>query len=103
VLLVLALTAFSASPELHSRLHDHGAAPLAAHHNPGLPGHADDGDEGCVVTLFSQGLVLALALVALFCSGEVLRAAAFPRSRRITPPAPEYLHLPPQAPPVGVS
>ena len=101
VLLVLALTAFSASPELHSRLHDHGSSPLAAHHDPGIPGQ--DGDEGCVVTLFMQGLVLVLALVALFYSGEVRSAASFPHSRRIAPPAPDYLHLPPQAPPVGVS
>jgi hypothetical protein len=103
VLLVLALTAFSASPELHSRLHDHGTAPLAAHHDRGAPAAADDGDEGCVVTLFAQGLVLALALVALFFTGEILRDSAFPTVRRIAPPCPAYLHLPPQAPPHGLS
>ena len=101
VLLVLALTAFSASPELHSRLHDHGSSPLAAHHDPGIPGL--DGDEGCVVTLFMQGLVLAVGLAALLCSGEVLRAMSFPAVRRIAPPAPDYLRLPTQAPPFGVS
>lgn len=103
VLLVLALTAFSASPELHSRLHDHGSSPLAAHHEHGVPGQAGDGDEGCVVTLFMQGLVLAVGLAALLCSGEVLRAMSFPAVRRIAPPAPDYLRLPTQAPPFGVS
>jgi hypothetical protein len=103
VLLVLALTAVSASPELHSRLHDHSSSPSAAHHEHGAPGQAEDGDEGCVVTLFAQGLVLALGLVVLFFTGAVRRTASFPQARRLALPAPDYLHLPPQAPPVGVS
>ena len=99
VLLVMALTAFSASPELHGRLHSHSAA----HHDQGSPGQANDGDDGCVVTLFAQGLVLGLALVALFFAGRILCHLANPLPERIGPPAPGYLHLPPQAPPARLS
>jgi hypothetical protein len=56
-----------------------------------------------VVTLFAQGLVLGLALVALFFTGRILCHLANPLPERIGPPAPGYLHLPPQAPPVGLS
>ena len=53
--------------------------------------------------LLAQGLVLGLALVALFFTGRILCHLANPLPERIGPPAPGYLHLPPQAPPVGLS
>ena len=100
VLLVLALAAFSASPVLHGMLHGHDVAAQApAHHDGGAPAPVADDDDGCVVTLFAQGLVLCLALVALFFTGQVLRICAYAFIERIGPPAPAFLHLPPQAPP----
>ena len=94
--LVLALTVFSASPQLHGLLHGHEAAA-----SNGIPGHAPDNDtdEGCVVTLFAQGLVLCLALYALVRLGEKLHLLDYAAYSRVTAEEPAYLHLPPQAPP----
>jgi hypothetical protein len=75
-------------------------------HANGVPaGRAQDArdDDGCVVTLFAQGLVLALALFALAFTGQTLGFDDFKLLDRITPESPRYLHLPPQAPPVGLS
>jgi hypothetical protein len=101
VLLVLALTVLSASPELHERLHGHHAA--AASQHDGAPAPAADNDDGCVVTLFAQGLVLALGIIALAFAGRALVRSHFGPFDRIAPEAPRYLHLPKQAPPVGLS
>ena len=101
VLLVLALTVLSASPELHERLHGHHAAGATQHSD--APAKAADSDEGCVVTLFAQGLVLALGIVALAFAGRALVRSHFAPSDRIPPEAPRYLHLPKQAPPFGLS
>jgi hypothetical protein len=101
VLLVLALTVLSASPELHERLHGHHAATSAQ--RDGAPAQAADNDEGCVVTLFAQGLVLALGMIALAFAGRALVRFHFAPSDRVFPEAPRYLHLPKQAPPFGLS
>lgn len=104
VALVLALSVFAASPELHERLHGHTAGGVV--HNGASPasGPQDaDGDEGCIVTLFAQGVVLALALAALAFTGQTLRPADFWVFDRITPADPRYLHLPTQAPPFALS
>ena len=101
--LVLALTVFAASPELHERLHGH--EPGSASGGPGeggVPGGAH-GDDGCIVTLFSQGVVLALSLVALAVTRLGLRLADTARFDRIVPGTPRYLHLPPQAPHLGLN
>jgi hypothetical protein len=101
--LVLTLTVLAASPELHERLHGHDAAPAAVHHD-GIPGssvQADDSDEGCVVTLFAQGIVLALSILALAFTGQTLRLADFADFDRVIPESPRYLHLPPQGPPLA--
>jgi hypothetical protein len=106
VALVLVLTVLAASPELHERLHGHGpvAAQPAQHdggHSPG--GQPADDEDGCVVTLFAQGVVLALALYALAFAGRTLRLLDLdPRDHEI-PAAPRYLRLPTQAPPAGLS
>lgn len=101
--LVLALSVFAASPELHGRLHGHDAGALGgAHGDPGKAGHSED-DDGCVVTLFSQGLVLALAVVALAFLGRTPGFEDFDVLDRVVPDTPRYLHLPPQAPPLGLS
>jgi hypothetical protein len=101
IVLVLALTVLSASPDLHERLHGHQAATSAAHHD-GIPGGsaADDGDAGCIVTLFAQGVVLALGIVALAFTGQKLRTPALAVFDRVIPEAPHFLHLPTQAPPL---
>ncbi len=98
--LVLALTVLAASPELHERLHGHEAAPAAAHHG-GSSAQADDSDDGCVVTLFAQGVVLALAILALAFTGLTLRLPDFADFDRAIPESPRYLHLPTQAPPLA--
>jgi hypothetical protein len=101
--LVLALTVLAASPELHERLHGHEAAAAAVHHD-GIPAagvQADDSDDGCVVTLFAQGVVLALAILALAFTGQTLRIADFADFDRLIPESPRYLHLPPQGPPLA--
>lgn len=100
--LVLALTVLASSPELHERLHGHQAETGAAHQE-GIPDHGAnaDTDDGCVVTLFAQGLVLALALVVLAFAGPVIRSQSFALSDRVIPEAARYLHLPTQAPPLA--
>ena len=102
--LVLCLTVVASSPDLHERLHG-AAAPVAAGHGGSLPGRpaAPDGDDGCVVTLFAQGVVLCLALVALAFTGQSVRLPDFAVADRVLPEAPGYLHLPPQAPPARSS
>jgi hypothetical protein len=95
MLLVLALTVLAASPDLHERLHSHDTHATTA---PGHPAAADD-EDGCVVTLFAQGIILALALLALAFTGQVLRLANIPALAWIPPEAPGFLFLPTQAPP----
>jgi hypothetical protein len=102
VLLVLALAVLAASPDLHERVHGHAAAAQHEGSAAGAPA-APENDDGCVVTLFAQGVVLVLALVALALMGRVLPAAAFARLDRVVPEAPRYLRLPTQGPPLGLS
>lgn len=58
--LVMALTVLASSPQLHAWLHGHEAAKppghAASHAHPFSPEGLDD-DDGCVVTLFAQGIV----------------------------------------------
>jgi hypothetical protein len=103
VVLVLALSIFAASPELHERLHGHEPGALGSAHRDAGPSRDAQDDDGCVVTLFAQGLVLALAVVALAFTGLTLRFEDSLLLDRIVPDAPRYLHLPPQAPPLGLS
>src|ERR1700677_3853665 len=100
IVLVLALTIFSASPELHGWLHGHepGAADVSHHDGHG---QVPCDDEGCVVTLFAQGLVLPLALMALAFTGQTLRLLDFALCDRVIPESPRYLRLPAQAPPLA--
>src|SRR5580658_7012015 len=102
IVLVLALTVLAASPELHERLHGHQVA-AAAHHDGGLANgaKADDSDDGCIVTLFAQGVVLALSILALAFTGRTLRLGDFFVADRVVPESPPYLHLPTQAPPLS--
>jgi hypothetical protein len=103
ILLVIALTILAASPDLHERLHGHrinllNVASQGAGHSGGEQ-DADD-DDGCVVTLFAQGLVLPLAFLFLAFTGQVLRLPGFALVDRVAPESPRYLRLPTQAPPL---
>jgi len=100
--LVLVLAILAASPELHESLH--GLAPVAAgtaHHGgtPSGAGRPIDDEDGCAVTLFAQGLVLALAILAPAFAGRAQRLPGFALRAWIGPAAPRYLRLPSQAPP----
>jgi hypothetical protein len=102
--LVMVLAVLAASPELHERLHGHGPgvgkpAQHEGDHSGG--GQAADDEDGCVVTLFSQGVVLALALLVLAAAGRTLRLIDLDPFDREVPAAPRYLRLPTQAPPSG--
>lgn len=104
--LVLALAVLAASPELHERLHGHELHPAAAAQN--AAGHRNaaqvpDDEDGCIVSLFAQGVVLALAVVALVQSGRPSSLAGYAHRDRIAPESPRYLRLPTQAPPVGLN
>jgi hypothetical protein len=104
IVLVLALTVLASSPELHERLHGHHAqAAGAAHHDGGVANGTkpDESDDGCIVTLFAQGVVLALSILALASTGQTLRLADFALFDRVIPEAPPFLHLPTQAPPLA--
>src|ERR1039458_4101018 len=94
--LLLALAVLAASPDLHERLH--GRAPSAvaaaqqgADHGGGRAA-ADDEDD-CIVTLFSQGVVLAVELLALAAVAQALLAPEFPILDRVSLESPRYLRL----------
>jgi hypothetical protein len=83
IALVLLLTVLAVSPRLHAWLH----------------GDAGEADHACVITLYQQGVVAAIAGVIL--AGVVLvllsRVAALPAELHLVPP-PNWLH-PGRAPP----
>jgi hypothetical protein len=98
--LVLALTVFAASPALHQWLHGHEPGhPRAAPDAPARPSPPDDDDDGCVVTLFAQGLVLSLCVFALLFSGRIPRQLDRDVPERVIPAEPHFRLLPTQAPP----
>jgi len=104
--LVAVLTILTASPELHERLHGRGPGAAGIGHQDAGPcraGQPGDDEDGCVVTLFAQGLVPPLALLALASMGQTLRLLDFTLRDRVAPAAPRYLRLPSQAPPVGLN
>ena len=100
--LVVVLSVLAASPELHERLHGQGPAHPAASH-PSGGAQATEDEDGCVVTLFAQGLVLPLALLLLAVCAWTLGLGGFDLVDRVVPAAPRYLRLPTQAPPLGLS
>jgi hypothetical protein len=103
VVLVLSLTVLAASPDLHERLHGHHAGAAATEHHNEIPvsGTKADNDDGCVVTLFAHGVLVALALFSLAFTGLTLRRVDFAGLDRDIPESPRYLHLPTQAPPLA--
>jgi hypothetical protein len=102
IVLILALTVLSASPELHGWLHGHEPGATEAAHQDGH-GQVPCDDDGCVVTLFAQGLLLPLALLSLAFTGRTVRLADFAFGDRVIPESPRYLRLPAQAPPLALS
>lgn len=104
--LLFALSLLAASPELHERLHGRSQAAVApVHQGAGHDGAkaASDDEDGCIVTLFSQGVVLAVALVAAAAAAAAVPASEFPILDRVSPESPRYLRLPTQGPPAGLS
>jgi hypothetical protein len=80
--LVLALTVFAASPDLHRKLHAHA-----------------DHDDGCAVVLFASGVPLPVSAVVAVpppASFEVPRATV---AEEIFVCSPRYLRLPERGPP----
>jgi hypothetical protein len=104
--LVLVLTILAASPDLHGLLHGRGPGDAGLGHQDAVPsrgGRPAADEDGCAVTLFAQGLLPPLALLALAFTGLVLRLLDFALRDRVVAAAPRYLRLPSQAPPVGLS
>jgi len=104
--LLFALAVLAASPELHERLHGRAPAAVApAHQGAGHDGAkaAADDEDGCIVTLFSQGVVLAVVLVAMAAAAAAMPACGFPILDRVSPESPRYLRLPTQGPPAGLT
>ncbi|HEY1848214.1 MAG TPA: hypothetical protein VGG37_03355 [Opitutaceae bacterium] len=97
VLLVLVLAVLASSPDLHERLH--AQAPASAASARHAPSAGDD--DGCVVTVFSQGVVLALAALSLAIAALAQAKDVFAVVERIAPRAPRFLQLPSQAPPAS--
>ena len=100
-ILVLVLTVLAASPELHQRIHGHDPADAPRHSGPKASQGQDD-EDGCVVTLFAQGVVLPIALLALVFAGRILRLFDLRGNDQAAAVAPRFLLLPSQAPPLGL-
>ena len=99
VILVLILSVLAASPDLHERVH--GLDPARPPSSPAVPsGQVADQEDGCIVALFSQGVVLPLALFLLVLFARTRFPRAFRARDRVVPGTPRYLRLPTQAPPV---
>jgi hypothetical protein len=100
--IVLALTVFAASPDLHNWLHSFDAA--GSHQTHGVA-HADKGsipdDDDCAVVVFAQGVLamLAIAFFGIF-SGKVAKYSP-PFISRLVSKAPEYWVPPLCGPPVS--
>ena len=96
--LVLLLTVLSVSPQLHADLHacghDHG-------HPHESPAGNPDSDDGCVVTLFGQGITAGPAPVSLATPAAALVAPIFFRPYEVAVSPPRYLHQPGRGPPLG--
>ncbi len=102
--LVFALGLLAWMPEVHARLH-HPAADQAcssAHKDASDTHSAPEGEHGCVVTLFAQGLPTPVAApVAL--PPRVLAETTLPTAPESAPAAaPDRLHPPALAPPAAV-
>ena len=101
MVLVLALSVLAVSPELHERLHGKDPSRAASDAAPASP--SADQEDGCVVTLFIQGVVLPVALFLLVLCARTRLPGALGARDRVPPEAPRYLRLPTQAPPAGAS
>jgi hypothetical protein len=83
--LVLALTVFAASPELHGLL------------------HTDDGashEEACAVTLFASGVSVPLTTIAVVAPEAAWPEPAPAAAEEIFVSSPRYLRQPERGPPV---
>ncbi len=102
--LVFALGLLAWMPDVHARLH-HPAADHACctTHEDASPAHsAPEGDGGCVVTLFAQGLPTPVA-APVPLPPRVLAETILPAAPQAAPaPAPDRLHPPALAPPATV-
>jgi hypothetical protein len=63
--LVMALSIFAASPQLHAWLHSHDAVATAHHgtvaeHDQQLP---DQDEDGCAIVLFANGVIAAVTVL----------------------------------------
>ena len=96
--LVLLLTVLAISPQLHADLHacghDHGHPHEAPAGNP-------DSDDGCVISLFGQGITAGSAPVLLAAPPVAFAAPNFSLRAELVFSSPRYLHLPGRGPPLG--
>lgn len=96
--LVLLLSVLTVSPALHADLHacghDHSHSPKAPAGNP-------DSEDGCVVSLFGQGITAGSAPVLLATPAGAFLAPSFSRPAEIIFSSPRYLHQPGRGPPLS--
>ena len=105
--LVLTLSVFSASPELHSLLHgsvsarEFGFAKSVPAKSTGSDACSAEEDDGCAVALFAQGVSLPLLLPVLTRPELVQDPANCRSSAEFFWVQPRYLRQPERGPPVG--
>ncbi|EIQ01842.1 hypothetical protein OpiT1DRAFT_00417 [Opitutaceae bacterium TAV1] len=86
-------------PQTHGHAHHRTAIPV---NSPALPGDTPsvpDDDDGCVITIFSHGIVSLSTALALLAEIDVIKPAHRIASDRIAPVAPRYTWLRTHAPP----
>ncbi len=96
--LVLLLSVLAVSPRLHADLH---ACGHEHSHSPAAPAGNPDSDDGCVVTLFGQGITAGSAPALIGAPPIAFAARNFPRPTELVFSSPRFLHLPGRGPPLS--
>lgn len=107
--LILLLTIGAQSPDLHAWLHGeetaHGesATPCADHGHEAASSHADDvaADDGCAITLFSNGIVAAVTALTILQHLDSVQVTDSVAHDRVPLTSSVHLRPQPQAPPAG--
>lgn len=101
VALVLMLAVFSASPALHAWLHAHDGTHQATlgGHDQSAPGQDDD--DGCAITMFTNGVTTALVAMLVLIVALRLLDFLVPAEAKVFRQAPRYWLPPLCGPPLS--